>query len=158
VPLFIAHPEVVGPRIYGGTSGIVAFVAVVAAALAYFVAATPRLPASRPRPEPLVWVAAAIALAPTLALAVPALGTDGPGVSWAALTALLLGPLVAWWLVARRFAHGVALPSLDRSLRTRALYDLRERSRPRTSGLVVAVVFALVAAALFLFWLLWSPR
>lgn len=156
MPLFIAHPEVVGPRIYSGATGIVAFLAVVAAAVAYFIAATPRLPQSRARPEPLVMTAAVIALAPTFALALPALGADNA--PWAGLTALLLGPLVAWWLVARRFAHEVALPALDPSLRTRALYHLRERARPRTSGLVLAVVFALIALALVLTWMLWSPR
>lgn len=89
-----------------------------------------------------------------VALAVPALASEGA--PWAALAAI--GPLVAWWLVAGKLAAHVAGPGLDRALRMRAFYALRERSRPRTLVLALTAVFALLSLALVIFWTLWSPR
>jgi len=156
LPLLTTHPELAGPKIYGGPTGFIALLAVAAAGLAFFIATTPRLAPRRSRPEPLVLVGALLALAPTLALLAPALGTTET--PWGALLCILLGPLVAWWLVARDLAQGVVLPSIDPALRMRSLYLLREQTRPSTSRLVFAVVSSALAIALSALWYLWSPR
>lgn len=156
LPALLAYPELTGPRVYAGATGLVAFLAVVASAAAYLVATTPRLPASRARPELLVTIGAALALAPLLALAAPALAADTA--TWASLTCLALGPLIAWWLVARGFVQQVALPAVDPALRTRAFYTLRERIRPRPMTFLFAAIMSALALGLLAFWYLWSPR
>lgn len=156
LPILLTHPDLAGPRIYSGPSGLVAFLAVVAAGAAYLVCTTPRLTTRRVRPEALAWIALVMALAPAIALAIPALASEH--VAWPAMTCLVLAPLVAWWLVARNFVQHVAVPTLDPATRTRAFYALRSRSRPRTSTLVVALVLAVLALGLLAFWSFWSIR
>ena len=156
LPMMLAHPELTGPRVYAGATGLVAFLAVVGAGAAYLVATTPRLTTSRARPELLVTLGALLALAPLLALAGPALAADTA--PWASLTCLALGPLIAWWLVARGFVQQVALPAVDPALRARAFYLLRARVRPRPMTFVFAAIMSALALALLAFWYLWSPR
>lgn len=156
VPLMAALPELTGDRIYGGASGLLAFVAVVCAGAAYLVAATPRLVTRRVRPELIAVVGLVVALAVLVAFVFGVHGAKNA--PWPALTGLVIGPLVAWWLVAHGLARHVALPTLDRAVRTRDLYALRERSRPRLTTFVLAAVLAVVALALLAFFYLWSPR
>ncbi len=156
LPVLLAHPELTGPRVYAGPAGLVAFLAVVGAGTAYLVASTPRLAASRARPELLVVLGAVLAQAPLLALAVPALASDTA--PWAALTCLAIGPVIAWWLVARGFVQQVALPAIDPAARTRAFYTLRDRIRPRPMTFVFAAIAAALTLGLIAFWYLWSPR
>jgi len=156
LPLLLTRPELTGPRIYGGPSGLVAFLAVIAAGAAFFVTVTPRLEARRARPEALPLVGLLLALAPTLALFAPALATSNA--PWGALLCIALAPLVSWWLVAHVFVRDVAMPALAPGQRVRALYRLRERSRPRSSRLVLAAILTVPALALTALWYLWSPR
>ncbi len=156
LPILLTHPDLAGPRIYAGASGLVAFLAVIASGVAYLVCTTPRLTTRRVRPEALASIGLAIALAPAVALAIPALASER--VAWPAMTCLVLGPLVAWWLVARSFVQQVAVPALDPSARTRAFYALRSHARPRTTTLVVALVLAVLTLGLLAFWSFWSIR
>jgi len=156
LPILLAYPELTGPRVYGGATGLVAFLAVVAAGAAYLVATTPRLVASRARPEWLVVIGTLLALAPSIALTAPALVADTA--PWASLTCLALAPLIAWWLVARGFLQHVALPAVDPATRTRAFYTLRERIRPRPATFVLAALASALTLGLLAFWYLWSPR
>lgn len=156
LPLLLVRPELTGPRVYGGATGLVALLAVIGAGAAFVVAVNPRLDGSRFRPEPWSLAGLALVLAPTLALFLPALATASA--PWGSLLAVALAPLLAWWLVARVFARDVALPALETGHRVRALYRLRERSRPRTPRLVLASVLTVLALALSAFWYLWSPR
>lgn len=156
LPLLLTRPELTGPRIYGGPSGLVAFLAVIAAGAAFFVTTTPRLEARRARPEALPLIGLLLVLAPTLALFAPALATRSA--PWGALLCIALAPLVSWWLVAHVFLRDVATPALAPGQRVRALYRLRERARPRTSRLVLAAILAAPALTLTALWYLWSPR
>jgi len=156
LPVLLVHPELTGPRVYAGPAGLVAFLAVVGAGTAYLVSTTPRLVASRARPELLVAVGAVLALAPLLALAVPALATDAA--PWASLTCLAIGPVIAWWLVARGFVQQVGLPAVDPATRARSFYLLRDRIRPRPMTFVFAAIASALALGLIAFWYLWSPR
>jgi hypothetical protein len=156
VPLLVTLPELTGDRIYGGPSGLVAFVAVLGAGAAYLVAATPRFVARRVRIEALTGVALVLALAPLLAFAGSALATKTA--PWPALTGLLLGPLVAWWLVAHGYVQHVALPALEPALRARSHFQLRDQARPRPAMFVAAAILSLFALSLIAFFYLWSPR
>ncbi len=156
LPILLTHPDLSGPRIYAGPTGLVAFLAVVASGAAYLVSTTPRLTTGRLRPEPLALIGLVLALAPAIALAIPALASER--VAWPAMTCLVLGPLVAWWLVARNFVQHVAVPVLDPGARTRSFYTLRNRARPRTATLVFALVFAVLVLGLLAFWSFWSIR
>lgn len=156
LPLLLLRPELAGPRIYGGPSGLVAFAAVIGAGAAFFVTVDPRLEARAARPSVLPWVGLLLTLAVTFSLFAPALAA--PKAPWGALLAVALAPLLSWWLVARLLTRDVALPTLAASHRVRALYRLRERSRPRTSRLVLAAFLTVPALALTALWYLWSPR
>lgn len=156
LPLLVALPDLAGDRVYSGFSGLVALLAVLGAGAAYIVAATPRLFARRARIEVLGAVGLVLGLAPLLAFTVSALTVDDA--PWPALTALVIGPMVAWWLVAHGFARQVALLHQRPSERARAAYILRLQTRPRPALFVAAAVLSVLALSLIAFLYLWSPR
>jgi hypothetical protein len=155
LPLIAALPELAGDRIYGGPSGLIAFLAVLGAGAAYLVSATPRFVLRRTRVEVLAAVGLVVALAPLVAFVISALGTRSA--PWPALTGLVVGPLLAWWLVAHGLARYVATPALDPAERTRALYLMRTSARPRLGTFVISAFMAAVALGLVAFFYLWRP-
>ncbi|MBL8783255.1 MAG: hypothetical protein JNJ59_00025 [Deltaproteobacteria bacterium] len=176
LPLLAVHPELTGDTVYGGPKGLLALLAVAASFAIYLAVATPRKtsrgPAAKgpaPRPEatprerrlrlpahPLVLGALGLTLAVLAALFLPALSQRNA--PWQALSAIALGPILVWWLVARGLGQRILPPTLDEGQRLRALHDLAQSARPRPVILVLAALLAALSIGLGVFWSLWSPR
>jgi hypothetical protein len=167
LPTLALHPELTGDAIYGGPKGLLALLAVAASFALYLWVATPRL---RPRTtatparlrdlrlpgHPLVVGALVLTLSISAALFLPALSPRGA--PWPALSAVALGPLLVWWLVARGLGQRVMPPTLDEGQRLHALHTLSRDARPRPVILVLAVLLGALSIGLGVFWSLWSPR
>lgn len=166
LPLLALHPELSGDTVYGGPKGLLALLAVACSFAIYLAVATPRLrPHAAPSPlrarlrlpgHPLVLGALILTLATLAALFLPALSQRSA--PWPAASAIVLGPILVWWLVARGLGQRVLPPTLDEGQRLRALHELASRARPRPVILVLAALLAALSIGLGVFWSLWSPR